>query len=59
MEIYQTIKVHGRVHVVCPSGSRHTFMHENANYLNTGKALCGVLKKGETLDNWKKRTGKT
>jgi len=30
----------------------------NPNYQGTGLALCGVLKNGETLEGWKKWTGK-
>lgn len=26
------------------------------NYANTGMALCGVLEKGETLEQWKERS---
>jgi hypothetical protein len=57
-KIFKTVEVHGRVHVVCSSYSRNISIHDEANYCNTGMALCGVLKKNETLDKWKRRTHK-
>ena len=56
---YQLIKVHGRDHVVKDQEHERRsmtiigeFRHPDANYLNTGRCLCGVLNKGETLDEW-------
>lgn len=53
--VYDTVEVYGRTHVVC---SIYTYRpsYPDPNYRNTGMALCGVLKKGETLDGWIKRT---
>ena len=63
--IYSTINVNGRVHVLCESTIRPNYNTTNeftgkkiegkipeANYLNTGMALCGVIDKGDTLQDW-------
>lgn len=47
---YQTIEVHGHLHVLCDVETRKVF--EPANYLGTGMALCAVLKKRESLKSW-------
>ncbi len=54
MKIYETVTVRGRLHVVCES-SRSGSSFPDPNYMNTGKALCGVVAKGLTLDDWLKR----
>lgn len=67
-----TFKVNGRDHVVT-FGRRYGNYAEfdqktgrykkgapipDANYLNKGCALCGILRVGEDLDGFKKRTGR-
>lgn len=53
-ELYSTIVVWSRLHVICESKERKGNLHRDANYMGTGKALCGVLKKGQTLEEWMK-----
>jgi len=55
--MYSTIFLNGHHVVLTPSKSRSGYYQE-ANFKGTGKALCGVLKKGETLPEWLKRTKK-
>ena len=52
------IKVAGRDHVVCSPSFVRITKSQLANYEGTGMALCGVLKRGETLDSWKQRTNR-
>lgn len=48
--------VSGREHILCDSPDRgDNKLYPNANFRNTGKALCGILKKGETFNEWKTR----
>lgn len=69
LEVY---KVKGRDHVVT-QGRRYGFYAEfdpktnkykkgkaipDANYLGKGCALCGILRAGEDLQDFKKRTGR-
>ena len=55
MKIFNSVEVLGRTHVVkLHKGSRG--QHKGANYRDTGMALCGVTKPGETLEQWKERT---
>jgi hypothetical protein len=54
-KIFKVIPVSGRQHVVTNIEARGKGV-ENANYMGTGMALCGVLKEGEALHDWKKRT---
>jgi hypothetical protein len=56
VKIYSIITVSNREHVICESEPRQG--HKQPNYFGTGKSLCGVLKKGETLEHWKKRLKK-
>jgi hypothetical protein len=56
----KTIIVHGRTHVLTESKRNDNVEDgqtkiEQPNYLGTGMALCGVLRPGETLEEWKKR----
>ena len=57
MKVYNIVTVGTRKHVVCTVTSRSGGV-DNPNYMGTGMALCGVMKKGETLEQWKKRVGK-
>ena len=50
MKIYEELEVGGRVHVVCNLNER--LGYPLPNYMNTGKALCGVLKNGQSLADW-------
>lgn len=52
MTKYRVIKVAGRKHVVTPSEERRLGIPV-ANYMQTGMALCGVLKPRQTLLDWK------
>jgi hypothetical protein len=60
---YELIKVHGREHVITEqlairrtvrsfNGKYIEITHPDANYMGTGKCLCGVLNKGESLEEW-------
>jgi hypothetical protein len=54
---YKVLLVNGKAHIICNSSDR--LGHKNANYMGTGKALCGILSPGETLSAWiKKREDK-
>ena len=60
---YSTIEVCGKTHVLTINEDRRTKLYkgqlmENANYRGTGLALCGVLKTGKNLEQWKKRKQK-
>jgi hypothetical protein len=55
---YRTVEVWGRGHVVCDYPTFRGTKHPQPNYQKTGMALCGVLKKNETLEHWIKRTKK-
>ena len=48
---YSTVKVAGREHVVCDSQLRYG-QYPEPNYRRTQKALCGVLDKGQSLQDW-------
>ena len=51
--MYKTTVMQGRLHVIRQIGERQGYPLPNFN--GTGQALCGLLKKGETLDQWRKR----
>jgi hypothetical protein len=53
MKNYQVIEVGKRQHVVCEGSDRRN-SYPNANYLKKGVALCGVLKNGESLNDFLK-----
>lgn len=57
--MYQIIMVYQRMHVVCPVGERGKYSTGEyipmPDYQGTGMALCGVIKKGETLNDWIKK----
>jgi len=53
-ELYSTVVVAGRLHVICEAKDRRGGIHRDPNYMGTGRALCGVLKKGQTLEEWMK-----
>jgi hypothetical protein len=48
--------VGGRGHVLRPYRGDRLSIKELPNYMGTGLALCGVTKKGESLEHWRKRT---
>lgn len=58
---YTLLKVHGREHVLkSPGRERGTKLANGEelpmpNYMGTGLALCGILRQGETLEDFKKR----
>lgn len=56
MKNYTTIQVNGRLHVLCFVEDRRGY--PNPNYRGTGKALCGVIEKGDTLEDWKRKNKK-
>ena len=58
MKTYTLIKILSRDHVLTEAEDRNSHVHPCANYRNTGKALAGVLNKGETIEQWKERTKK-
>lgn len=41
--------------VVCEPGERLNSIYRQANFKNSGMALCGYLSPGETLDSFKLR----
>lgn len=49
-KIYDTVISHGRKHVICEAKDRSGYLAPN--YLGTKRALCGVLLRGQTLENW-------
>jgi len=54
MKTYGTIKVGDKFHVVTQTSKdrKDTDLYPDANYRNTGLALCGILKDNETLQDW-------
>lgn len=54
MTLYGTIKVVGRTHIV-KEVFRKDMDFPAPNYQGTGKALVGVCRVGETLEEWVKR----
>ncbi len=60
MKKLSTIKVNGKNHVV-NLNPRDRFSSDSGyvlpapNYQNTGNAFCGILREGETLEEWCKR----
>lgn len=62
MEYFKTIEVHGKHHVVKElnrlgsviSIDGKTSLAVQSNYRRTGMALCGILKKGQSLDAFEK-----
>jgi hypothetical protein len=57
MKNYSILNVGSRQHVICESGPRIKYAEgkpmPDANYLGTGMALCGILREGQSLDNFK------
>lgn len=53
MKVYSTVNVIGRTHVVCDPEKRAP--HPEPNYMSTGRALCGVIAKGDTLADWQNK----
>lgn len=50
--------VNGYGHIIgYQTGSRKITNHRPANYRNTGMALMGILKKGQTLTQWTEMHG--
>lgn len=61
-EPISVINVDGIGHVIRPSSRGVSTGKDgknipDANYRGTGQALCGILLKGESLNQWKERTG--
>lgn len=54
MAQYETIKVVNRTHII-KEDFRKDMCFPDPNYQGTGKALVGVCRVGETLDEWVKR----
>ncbi len=61
MNNFQIIEVHGHKHVLKPSSRVKSYFVQNGvrtelipnpDYLNTGMCLCGILKAGQTLDEF-------
>ena len=55
MKHYITLQVNSRIHVLTDTDrSRQEQINviPNPNYCNTGKALAGILRKNETLEDW-------
>ena len=47
-----TISINKHIYILCNSHSRYGTEHVEANFRATGKALCGILKPGQTLSEW-------
>ena len=47
-KFYTSVEINGYLHVLCDS-------EIGGNYKGTGKALCGILKKGESLNGFQKK----
>ncbi len=58
MTEFKVINVHGREHVITPNKRPVSYSDgdrlPNANYMNTGMALCGILRREQSLRNFKK-----
>lgn len=54
MAQYETIKVIGRTHII-KEDFRKDMGFPDPNYEGTGKALVGVCRVGESLEEWVKR----
>lgn len=50
-KLYSTVVVAGRLHVLCEAKERKG-PYRDPNYMGTGRALCGVLRRGQTLEEW-------
>jgi hypothetical protein len=50
--ILETIEIAGRLHVVTPVDGRENSAYPMPNYMGTGKALCGILEPGESLNDF-------
>lgn len=50
---FKIINVGKRQHVVCDARSRGAM--PDPNYQGSKMALCGVIEKGKTLEEWKKK----
>lgn len=62
MKKIQTIEIKKRTHVLCDSYRKGYYLNNGeripeANYNNTGMALCGIIKEGDTLKDWIDRFG--
>lgn len=60
MSNYSVILFAGRKCVICEVQNRGNYVNglgkiADADFQNTGKALCGILQPGQTLENWLKR----
>ena len=53
---YITIPVQKKKYVLKQAETRKGTIYDDANFMGTGMALCGVLKNGETLQTWIART---
>ena len=56
MNYYSSITVNGRIHVLTIPRDRFG-QYKTANFRGTGHALCGVTRKGESLNEWIERRG--
>lgn len=53
-KIYEIIEIKGLRCVVCEAQDRTNSIWPKADFMKTGKALCGVLRPYETFDHWLK-----
>ena len=49
---YVTMPIHHKKYVLREAEPRKNSTHDNANFMGTGMALCGILKEGESLETW-------
>jgi len=52
--MYSTIEFNGRLHILTDAPETRG-AYPMPNFMGTGKALAGVCKKGETIEEWMKR----
>ena len=53
-ELFQTKIVHGRTHILSESHNFRGKVYPDPDYMGTGLALVGVLKPGQSLEEFKK-----
>lgn len=58
MKEYTIRKIGNTIYVLNGNSESGKSLTRNANFLGTGMALCGILKKGESLASWEKKLKK-
>lgn len=55
---YYILTLYGREHVLVKTRRKADIKVRQPNFLNTGLALIGILKEGESIIQWEKRVQK-